>query len=156
MADKRTEGETYYLNYFKKLYESWEKSMSNALELWLKSPASAASAQSAVKKAQEFKDYMYEIMERTLKNKYLPMKNDFDRIAESLDNLEDKLSRLSERIEDIETLKVKEPAKKSRKGSKSTEAKTAKKTKANLEQAKPAAAKPKSKAKTPKTRRKSE
>gem|GEM_PF-1180065 len=99
MPEKEPEGESYYFTYFKKLYDSWESSMSNALELWFKSPIFAKSSERAVQKSQELKSYMYDMMERSLKSRYHPVKSDVDRILKALDTIELKLAELSLKIE---------------------------------------------------------
>ena len=105
MAEKKREGELYYFSYFERLYESWEKSASQALEVWLKGSLFRNTTEKAIEKSIEFKKYIYEIMDRTLKQRYFPMKNDIDKIINSIDNLEIKLNRLSERIDEIQTTK---------------------------------------------------
>lgn len=110
MSSKNTEEETYIFGYFKNIYDSWEKSMTNAFELWLKSPVVASSAESAVKKSKEFKNYMYEIMEKTLKDRYVPGKSDFDKLAGSLDDLHDKLSKLTESVNELKEMDETKPS----------------------------------------------
>jgi hypothetical protein len=99
---KKREGELYYFSYFKRLYESWEESTSQALEVWLKSSLFTNTTEKAIEKSVEFKNYIYDIMERTLKQRYFPMKNDMEKIINSLDNLEIKLNKLSERINELQ------------------------------------------------------
>lgn len=110
MSSKTTEEETYIFGYFKKIYDSWEESMTNAFELWLKSPVVASNTESAVKKSQEFKNYMYEIMGKTLKDRYVPVKSDFDKLAGSLDDLHDKLSKLTESVKELKDIKQTQPS----------------------------------------------
>jgi polyhydroxyalkanoate synthesis regulator phasin len=112
MPEKSKEGELYYFSYFKKLYESWEKSMSQALEVWLKSPIFTNSAEKAIEKSIEFKNYMHDIMERTLKHRYLPTKNDMDKLMNSLDNLEVKLNKLEGKINELQSAQKLTPERK--------------------------------------------
>jgi hypothetical protein len=101
MSEKKREAELDYFSYFKKLYESWEKSMYQALEIWLKNPLLINTAEKAIEKSAEFKNYMSDVMERTLKLRYFPMKDDMDKVITSLDKLEIKVNELSERIDEL-------------------------------------------------------
>ena len=103
MPAKEKEEESKYFSYFKKLYESWEKSASQALEIWLRSPLFRNNMERAVEKSIEFKNYINETMERNLKHKYIPMKSDMDKLTGSLKNLEQKLNSLEEKINDLES-----------------------------------------------------
>jgi hypothetical protein len=105
MYEKKRESELDYFSYFKKLYESWEKSMSQALEVWLKTPLLINTSEKAVEKSAEFNNYIHDIMERTLKQRYFPMKDDMDKVITSLDKLEIKVNELSERIKELQTAK---------------------------------------------------
>ncbi len=58
MVGQKRERELHYFSYFKKLYESWEKSMSQALEVWLKSPLFTNSTEKAIEKSIEFRNYI--------------------------------------------------------------------------------------------------
>lgn len=69
MAERRNDSELYYFIYFKKLYESWEKTMFHALKLWMRTPLFTSSMVNAVEKSAEFKNYMREIMELTLRQR---------------------------------------------------------------------------------------
>jgi len=100
VSEKRSELD--YFSYFKKLYESWEKSMSRALEVWLKNPLFTSTTEKAIEKSAEFKNYIYDIMERTLKQRYFPTRNDMDKLMTSLDMLETKVSELSEKINELQ------------------------------------------------------
>jgi hypothetical protein len=90
--------------YYKKFYETWEKSMSEALEMWLKSPLFASSAGKMVEKSSEFKKYMDEVMERSLRNMHFPTKGDIDRILTSLNNLEAKINDIWDKVDEIKTV----------------------------------------------------
>jgi Na+/phosphate symporter len=99
---RKTESELDYLSYFKKLYESWEKYMFQALEVWLKNPLFTNTTEKAIEKSTEFKNYIHDIMERSLKQRYFPMKDDMDKVITSLDKLETRVSELSERINEFQ------------------------------------------------------
>ncbi|MGQ0793551.1 MAG: hypothetical protein ACT4NX_05615 [Deltaproteobacteria bacterium] len=94
--------ETEYFSYFRNLYESWEKSTSHALELWLKSPIFNNRMEKAVEKSTEFRSYMQDVMEKTLKYKVLPSSTDIGKIADSLDALKERLAELEEKISELE------------------------------------------------------
>lgn len=102
MTERKGESELDYFIYFKKLYESWEKSMSRALEVWLKNPLFTSTTEKAIEKSAEFKNYIHDIMERTLKQRYFPTKNDIDKLITSLDTLETKVIELSEKITELQ------------------------------------------------------
>jgi hypothetical protein len=113
MPEKKQEGHSYYFDYFKNIYDSWEKSMSQALEMWLRSPLFTTNAERATQKAEEFKNYVCEIMERAIKTRYYPVKSDMDQILKSLGNIEGKLSSLYEKISAFEAKReVAEPPQK--------------------------------------------
>jgi hypothetical protein len=103
MPEKKKEEESNYFSYFKKLYESWEKSTSQALDVWLKSPLFTNSMERAVEKSIEFKNYIQDAMERNLRLRYVPIKNDTERVAISLDKINQKLNQLEEKIKSLET-----------------------------------------------------
>jgi len=123
MPVKDGEEESKYFSYFKKLYESWEKSASQALEIWLKSPLFRNNMERALAKSIEFKDYINETMERNLKHKYIPMKSDMDKLSSSLKNLEQKLNSLEEKLKNFESSEKTNPVKKE------TKSRTRRKTK---------------------------
>ncbi len=100
---ERKEEESKYFIYFKKLYESWEKSASQALEIWLKSPLFRNNMERAVEKSIEFRNYIQDTMERNLKNKNIPMKSDLDKLTGSLEHLEEKLNRLEDKVNNLES-----------------------------------------------------
>jgi hypothetical protein len=102
MAGQKRERELHYFSYFKKLYESWERSMSQALEVWLKNPLVTNSTEKAIEKSIEFRNYIYEIMDRSLQQRVFPMKDDMDKVLGSLDILETKLNKLSKRMDELE------------------------------------------------------
>jgi len=99
---RKTESELDYLSYFKRLYESWEKYMFQALEVWLKNPLFTNTTEKAIEKSTEFKNYIHDIMERSLKQRYFPMKDDMDKVITSLDKLETRVSELSKRINELQ------------------------------------------------------
>jgi hypothetical protein len=91
--------------FYKKFYEIWENSMSEALEAWLKSPLFAASVGKAVEKSSEFKKYLDEVMEKSLKNMHLPTKSDIDRVLASINNIEAKINDLSDKVDELTSKK---------------------------------------------------
>ncbi|GIW48308.1 MAG: hypothetical protein KatS3mg078_2185 [Deltaproteobacteria bacterium] len=103
MGDKKRE-EPDYFNYFKRVYELWEKSASQALELWIKSPLFRNTMEKALEKSTEFRNYIQEVMDRTLKYRYFPMKNDIDKLAEYLSSLEEKLNKLESKINELHSI----------------------------------------------------
>ncbi|GBD39943.1 hypothetical protein HRbin37_02229 [bacterium HR37] len=103
MGDKKRE-EPDYFNYFKRVYELWEKSASQALELWIKSPLFKNTMEKALEKSTEFRNYIQEVMDRTLKYRYFPMKNDIDKLAEYLSSLEEKLNKLESKINELQSI----------------------------------------------------
>lgn len=103
MPEKEKEEESKYFSYFKKLYETWEKSTSQALEVWLRSPLFRNNMERAVEKSNEFKNYIHDTMERNIKHKYIPMKKDMDKLMGSLKSLEEKLYMLEEKISNLES-----------------------------------------------------
>jgi len=102
MPEKNKEEESKYFGYFKKLYESWEKSASQAVDIWLKSPLFTNSMERAVEKSIEVKNYIQDTIERTLKQRYIPTRNDTDKLKDSLDKLQEKLKHLEEKIKNLE------------------------------------------------------
>jgi len=109
---KDGEEESKYFSYFKKLFETWEKSASQALDIWLKSPLFRNNMERALAKSVEFKNYINETMERNLKNKYIPMKSDMDKLSSSLKSLELKLTSLEEKLKNIEGSEKTNPVRK--------------------------------------------
>lgn len=87
--------------YYKKFYEVWEKTMSEALEIWLKSPLFAVTMGKTIEKSSEFKKYLDEVMEKSLKNMHLPTKSDIDRVLASINNLEAKINDLWDKIDEL-------------------------------------------------------
>ncbi len=74
--------------------------------MWLNSPLFAASAGKAVGKSAEFKKYIDDITERTLKGMHLPTKGDVDRVLASLNNLESRVNDLAEKIDELQSAAV--------------------------------------------------
>jgi hypothetical protein len=91
--------------YYKKFYSIWENSMSEVLDMWLKSPFFGASLGKAVEKSSEFKKYLDEVMERSLKNLHLPTKSDIDRILASVNKIEAKINDLWDKLEELKAEK---------------------------------------------------
>lgn len=105
MPEISKDEESCYFSYFKKLYESWERSMSKAMGVWLNNPLFTHSTEKAIEKSVEFKDYIYDIMDRTLKHRFIPPIYDIDKLAKSLDELEIKLNEVQEKINKIQSVK---------------------------------------------------
>ena len=96
MAGKKKElDEVYYLGYFKKLYESWEESTHNMLEVWFNSPL----MDRAVEKSSEFKNYVQTFMEQSLEKRNTPQKGEIDKLINTVDALELKISKLEDKIQ---------------------------------------------------------
>jgi len=112
MPEKEKEEESKYFSYFKKLYETWERSTSQALEVWLRSPLFRNNMERAVEKSNEFKNYIHDTMERNIKHKYIPMKKDMDKLMGSLKSLEEKLYMLEEKISNLESTSKRSGARK--------------------------------------------
>lgn len=102
MPEKDEEEESNYFGYFKKLYESWERSASQAVDIWLKSPLFTNSMERAIEKSIEFKRYIQDTIERTLKQRYIPTRDDTDKLKDSLDRLQERLNHLEEKIGKLE------------------------------------------------------
>jgi hypothetical protein len=105
MPETKREDESYYFSYFKKLYESWERSMSKVMEVWLNNPIFTNSADKAIEKSLEFKGYIHDIMERTLRHRFISTKYNVDKLAKSLDQLEVKLNEVEEKISKVHNTK---------------------------------------------------
>ena len=102
MARKKKElDEVYYLGYFKKLYESWEESTHNMMDVWFNSPL----MDRAVEKSSEFKNYIKTFMEESLEKRNIPQKGEMDKLINTIDALESKISRLEEKIENLQSHK---------------------------------------------------
>jgi hypothetical protein len=100
LAKKKKElDEVYYLGYFKKLYESWEESTHNMMDVWFNSPL----MDRAVEKSSEFKNYVKTFMEQSLEKRNTPQKGEIDKLLNTVDALELKISRLEEKIENLQT-----------------------------------------------------
>ncbi len=115
MSEINKDEESCYFTYIKNLYESWERSMSKAMGVWFNNPIFTSSTQKAIEKSVEFKDYIRDIMERTLMHKYIPTLYDMNKLMELLGNLDAKLNKLEEKINEIQ--KSKKPTTKWKKGS---------------------------------------
>jgi hypothetical protein len=100
------------VDYYKKFYDVWEKTMSEGLEVWLKSPFFAATMGKTIEKSSEFKKYIDEIMDRSLKNMHFPTKGDIDRVLTSINNIEAKINDLGDKVDELKPL-PKAPLKKS-------------------------------------------
>lgn len=94
MSEKSKHNKPFYLIYFEKLYESWEISSEKALKLWFHNPLFSNFMDRAVEKSLEFKNYTQEIIDKTLKYRFLPKRNDLTNLTDSLGNLDERVSRL--------------------------------------------------------------
>ncbi len=90
---------------YKKFYEIWEKTTSDALEMWLNSPLFTANMGKAVEKSSEFKRYLDEVIEKSLKNVRIPTKTDIDRVLSSINNIEAKINDLTDKVDELKTSK---------------------------------------------------
>lgn len=111
MAKEKTERESPYLNYFQQLFDSWEKSMSMAVETWFKSPTFDKTSEESSEVAGKLQSYMYDIMDKTLQNRFIPLKRDVEKVFESLETIESRLEDLTVVIDDIEKHIKERPAK---------------------------------------------
>jgi hypothetical protein len=91
--------------YYKRFYETWEKTMSEALEMWLNSPLFAANMGKAVEKSSEFKKYLDDVIEKSLRNMRIPTKTDIDRVLSSINNIEAKINDLMDKVDEIKASK---------------------------------------------------
>ena len=89
------------LTYYRKFYEVWEKTMSEALEMWLRSPLFASTMGKTIERSSEFKKYMNEIMEKSLKNMHVPTKTDIDRVLSAINNVEAKVNDVWDKVDEI-------------------------------------------------------
>jgi hypothetical protein len=89
------------MSHYKRFYETWEKTTSEALEMWLKSPLFAANMGKAIEKSSEFKKYLDEIIEKSLKNMRMPTKSDIDRVLLSINNIEAKINDLTDKVDEL-------------------------------------------------------
>ena len=115
MAKERTEQDSPYLNYFQQLFDSWEKSMSMAMETWFKSPSFDRTSEESSEAAGKLQDYMYDIMDKALQNRFIPLKKDVEKVFASLETIESRLEELTVGIEEIEKHIKEKPAKKKQK-----------------------------------------
>ncbi|MDA2919798.1 hypothetical protein MYX76_09955 [Desulfobacterota bacterium AH_259_B03_O07] len=101
MSNKGKQIKPFYFTYFEQLYESWEKSASKAIKLWFNNPLFNNCMERAFEKSTEFKNYTREIIEKSLNYRYLPIKNDFLKLTNSLENVEIKLLALEDKVKDV-------------------------------------------------------
>src|SRR5919109_2545835 len=102
------------LTYYKKFYEVWEKTMSEALEMWLKSPLFASTLGKTIERSSEFKKYMNEVMEKSLKNMHVPTKTDIDRVLSAINNIEAKINDMWDKVDEINVPEKASTARKSK------------------------------------------
>lgn len=98
MPEKNKQAKPFYLSYFEKLYESWEISAEKALTLWFQNPLLSNFMDRAVEKSIEFKDYTQEIMDKTLKYRFFSLDNDYEKLTDSIENLDERISKLEGKI----------------------------------------------------------
>ena len=99
MSNKKEYDEIVYFGYFKKLYESWEESTNKMMDVWMNSPL----MERAVEKASEFKNYIHNFIDQSLEKRYIPQKVDIDRLIDTIESLEEKVSELEMKIEKIQS-----------------------------------------------------
>lgn len=99
MSEQKKHQEIYYFGYFKKLYESWEESTNQMLDVWMNSPF----MDRAVEKSTEFKDYIHNFIERSLENRYLLEKRDVSHLIDTINSLEAKVAELEMKIDALES-----------------------------------------------------
>jgi hypothetical protein len=87
--------------YYKKFYDIWEKTTSEAVEMWLKTPLFASTVGKAVEQSSEFKRYVDQVMERSLKSLQLPTKGDIDKTLAAINKIEEKINDLIEKVEEL-------------------------------------------------------
>ena len=93
----------FYFSYFEKLYESWEKSTSQALQFWFKNPLFINCMEKAVEKSLEFKNYTQDIMEKTLNYRYFPVKENFNNLMNQFDKKDMNLVEKDRKPERLQT-----------------------------------------------------
>ena len=103
MSGKSSVKYPFYFSYFEKLYESWEKSTSQALQFWFKNPLFINCVEKAVEKSLEFKNYTQDIIERTLNYRYLPVKNNFHNLMNNIDKKDIDLVEKDKRFKGLQT-----------------------------------------------------
>ena len=99
LAQKDKQTDIHYFGYFKMLYESWEKSTHKAVDVWMNSPLMGG----ALEKSSEFKNYVNNFMESTLESRCLPQQGDMEKIIDSIDNSNEKISDLENKVEKLKT-----------------------------------------------------
>lgn len=93
------------ISHYKKFYETWEKTTSDAMEMWLNSPLFAANMGKAIEKSSEFKKYLDDVIEKSLKNMRIPTKTDIDKVLASINNIEAKINDLTDKVDELKTSK---------------------------------------------------
>jgi len=101
LSKKEKQIKPFYFSYFEQLYDSWENSASQAIKLWFNNPLFNNCMERAFEKSTEFKNYTREIIEKSLNYRYLPIKNDFLKLMNSLENVEIKLLELEDKVKDV-------------------------------------------------------
>ena len=98
MEKKEEYEELYYFSYFKKLYESWQESTNMMMGIWLNSPY----VERAGDKSTEFKNYIQNFIEETLRSRCEPMKRNTGKLIEYIDSLEEKIRDLEGKVQELE------------------------------------------------------
>ena len=101
MSKKNKKKESYYFDYFKKLFDTWEESTSHAFQIWMDNPYFKKTMESAGEKSSEFKDYTIQMMERYLNKSYFLNNKDIEKIMNSIDKIESRLNKLEKTINEI-------------------------------------------------------
>jgi len=65
----------------------------------------------AVEKSLEFKNYTQEIIDKTLRYRYVPINNDLAKLANSIENFDERLSKLESKIIKAKNTNIKKRAK---------------------------------------------
>ena len=100
MSDKSGRNEVDYFSYFNKLFETWEKSTNNILEIWFNSPM----IERAVEKSSELNSYINGFITRTVESK-CRNHSEAENIVEYVASLEEKISDLENKLKELESRK---------------------------------------------------
>lgn len=111
MSEKNKQTKSFYLSYFEKLYESWEISTQKALTFWFHNPLLSTFMDRAVEKSIEFKNYTQEIIDKTLRYRYVPINNDLMKLTNSIEHFDERLSKLESKIIKTKNTNIRKRAK---------------------------------------------
>ena len=103
MSEKINVKRPFYFSYFEKLYETWENSASQALQLWFKNPIFINCMEKALEKSLEFKNYTQDIIEKTLNYRHTPIKNNMYNLMNKIDDKEIKFIEKDKKIKQLKT-----------------------------------------------------